>query len=87
MLLLSLSLLRQNPYQHPTIVYHDSKKADLTWYSHKPVRDDYFITHFAWILKQGVHDPKLVDFLLNLFRWQADENKREFRTINWRQIF
>ena len=68
-------------------MYHDYKQTDLTWYNHKPVRHDYFITHFAWILKQGVHYPKLVDFLLNLFCWEADKNKKEFCTINWRQIF
>ena len=75
-------LLRESPYQHPTIMYHDYEQADLSGCDHKPVRHDHFNTYFAWILKQGVHDLKFVDFLLNFFRRQADQKTNMFHAVN-----
>lgn len=35
-----------------------------------------FVSYFTRILQQGDHDTKFVDFLLNLFRWQADKETK-----------
>lgn len=39
-------------------------------------RKQSFFSYFARILQQGGHDTKFVDFLLNLFCWQAGKETK-----------